>query len=37
MNIYGERVNELYYFLAIYATLSVDDPLRIRKNLLDSS
>ena len=36
MNIYRKCTSEPYSFLTIDTTLPADDPLRFRKNLLDS-
>ena len=36
MNIYRKCTSEPYYFLTTDTTLPADDPLQIRKNLLDS-
>ena len=36
MNIYKKCTNRPYYFLTIDSTLSANNPLRFRKNLLDS-
>ena len=36
MNIYRECTNRPYYFLTIDSTLPANNPLRFRKNLLDS-
>ena len=36
MKIYRKCTSEPYSFFTIYTTLPADDPLRFRKNLLDS-